>query len=61
MIKKRDKQLYRIIIIDCNNVVHKLEPMSFKKANKEYKKIKKTHDLVFIKREVNRNEELFKK
>lgn len=53
MFKKRDKQLYRIIVIGSDNVVHKLEPMSFKKANKEYEKIKMTHDLVFIKR-VNR-------
>jgi len=61
MFKKRDKQLYRVIVIDCNSVVHKLEPMNFKKASKEYEMIKKTHDLVFIKREVNINEELFKK
>lgn len=50
MFKKKDKQLYKIIVIDCNSVVHKLEPMSFKKASKEYEKIKMTHDLVFIKR-----------
>lgn len=59
MIKKRDKQLYKIIIIDCNNVVHKLEPMSFKKANKEYNKIKKFYEFIYLKKVVIDNEKLF--
>ena len=57
--KKKIKDLYKIVVIGSDNVVHKLEPMSFKKANKEYNKIKKFHELVYIKKVVIDNEKLF--